>query len=283
MEALQRLECFITELKQKLKECQEAAVSLSDFLVTENRKKEIWVKLDALWETHETITEYLKDISEILTNCEQHRVNLSTLYDNVILKQREDIQKLQSNNLKSKDLEDQVTHLKSRLQASEKKNYDIAQSAARLENKLLLQKKKIQNFLTEQNKWQKQIKNTKREFHLRISKLASAHVEEKKKLVEEQQQLITKNENLQSQINILEQASTNSTEIIIQKDKLLSKFQDENFTYINQVGKINARYYELLTKYEALLEKQNILKRELRTETEKQEAQVPSAKRKRFN
>lgn len=329
-QALQKRERIIHDLRRKLKESQEAAAFLSTSLETETRSKaEIRIKLNATWETIETITEYFNYISESLTSFEQHRVNLSTLFDKVIQKQQEDIQKLQLNNLKSKDLEDHVTHLKnelllrekrlqeamveqnklckqlenveyelqlqknelnmstqeklkeqqrlslenenlkSRLQTIEKENYDISKSAAQLENKLLLQEKKTQDVLTEQNKLQKQIENTEREFHSQKSKLASAHAEEKKKLVEEQQRLLSEFASLQSRINILEQDKINITKIIVQKDELLSKLQDEIFTYKNQIEMIQTNNHEAFTKYEALIEKQNMWERELRTKTER--------------
>ncbi|CAL1689478.1 unnamed protein product [Lasius platythorax] len=160
-------------------------------------------------------------------------------------------------------------NLKLRLQTIEKEKCDIAKSAAKLENKLSLQEEKMQNVLTEQNKLQKQVENTEREFHLQKSKLASAHAEEKKILVEEQQRLLSEFESLQSQVIILEQEKTNIIETVTQKDALLSKLQDEIFTYKNQMEMMQANNNEAYTKYEALTEKQNMREKESRAKSEK--------------
>ncbi|XP_029164512.1 abnormal long morphology protein 1-like [Nylanderia fulva] len=329
-QALQKRDRVIHDLRRKLKESQEAATFLSTSLETETRNKaEIRIKLNATWETIETITEYFNYISESLTSFEQHRINLSALYDGVIHKQQEDIKKMQLNSSKSKDLEDHVTHLKnelllrekrlqetmteqnklckqlenvqyelqlqknqlnmstqeklkeqqclslenenlkSRLKTIKKENYDIAKSAAQLENKLLLQEKKMQDVLTEQNKLQKQVENTERELHLQKSKLTNAHAEEKINLVKEKQELLSEFASLQSRINILEQDKTNITETIAQKDELLSKFQDEIFTYKNQIEMMQTNNHNTFTKCEALIEKQNMLEKDLRTKTER--------------
>jgi len=55
-------------------------------------------RLNATWESIETITEYFNYISESLASFQQHRANLSSLYDNVILKQQETIQRHESSN-----------------------------------------------------------------------------------------------------------------------------------------------------------------------------------------
>ncbi|CAL1689467.1 unnamed protein product [Lasius platythorax] len=330
-QALQKRERIIDHLKRMLKESQEAVASLSTSLETKTRKNaEIRIKLNATWKTIESITEYINYISESLSSFEQHRVNLSALYDNVIQKQKEAIEKLQLNNtLKTKDLEDHVMelknelqlrekrlqeamaeqnklykqlqnfeyelqlqknelntsteeklieqqclifeneNLKSQLQTIEKEKCDIAKSVAQLENKLLLQEEKMQNVLTEQNKLHKQVEDTEREFHLQRSKLASAHAEEKKILVEEQQRLLSEFESLQSQVIILEQEKTNIIETVTQNDALLSKLQDEIFTYKNQMEMMQANNNEMYTKYEALTEKQNMREKESRAKSEK--------------
>ncbi|XP_050457511.1 uncharacterized protein LOC126854623 [Cataglyphis hispanica] len=331
--ALQKRERIIQDLKRRLKESQEAVAFLSTSLETETRnKEEIRMKLNATWESIETITEYFNYISESLTSFQQHRVNLSALYNNVILKQQEAIQKLQLSNGKSKDLENHVTqlkntlllreerlqemmmqqnklckqlensehelqlqknelntcteeklildkeqqrlilenkNLKSQLQTIEKEKCNIAELAAQLENKLVLQEKKMQDVLTEQNKLQKQVENTEREFHLQKSNLTSAYAEEKKKLVEEQQRLLTELENLQSRINMLDQNESNITEMLAQKDALLSKLQNEILMYKNQIEVMQANNKEANTKYETLTEKQNIWDKESRAKTER--------------
>ncbi|KAL6426274.1 hypothetical protein ACFW04_009059 [Cataglyphis niger] len=358
--ALQKRERIIQDLKRRLKESQEAVAFFSTSLETETRnKEEIRMKLNATWESIETITEYFNYISESLTSFQQHRVNLSALYNNVILKQQEAIQKLQLSNGKSKDLEDHVTqlkntlllreerlqemmmqqnklctqlqnsehelqlqknelntctkeklildkeqqrlilenkNLKSQIQTIEKEKCNIAELAAQLENKLVLQEKKMQDVLTEQNKLQKQVENAEREFHLQKSNLTSAYAEEKKKLVEvqlnfsfffayffylyiniilikylfqEQQRLLTELENLQSRINMLDQNKNNITEMLAQKDTLLSKLQNEILMYKNQIEVMRANNKEANIKYETLTEKQNIWDKESRAKTER--------------
>lgn len=59
-------------------------------------------RLNATWVYIENITEYFNYIRESLTNFQQHRASLSTIYDNVILKQQETIQKLHLNDAKLK-------------------------------------------------------------------------------------------------------------------------------------------------------------------------------------
>ncbi|EZA60166.1 hypothetical protein DMN91_009639 [Ooceraea biroi] len=102
-QALQHQEQIIQNLKRKLKESQEVEASLSSCLEAEVRnKEEIQTKLNGTWESIETIAEYFNYISETLASFQQHHANLSSLYDNVILKQQETIQKLQANNEKMK-------------------------------------------------------------------------------------------------------------------------------------------------------------------------------------
>lgn len=60
------------------------------------------VRLNATWVYIENITEYFNYIRESLASFQQHRASLSTIYDDVILKQQEAIQKLQLNDTKSK-------------------------------------------------------------------------------------------------------------------------------------------------------------------------------------
>lgn len=130
---MQSQERMIQNLKRKLREYQQREESLSTSLETEVRNKEefqtkwasfplfffylwwispvFWLnsnfffgnnRLNATWEYIDNITEYFNYIQESLASFEQHRVNLSNMYDNVILKQQEAIQKLQLNDTKSK-------------------------------------------------------------------------------------------------------------------------------------------------------------------------------------
>ncbi|XP_018309807.1 nuclease SbcCD subunit C [Mycetomoellerius zeteki] len=331
---LQNKDRIIQNLRRKLKESQEAQASLSASLEIDVRnKEEIQTKLSATWTYIENITEYLNYIRESLVSFQQHRVSLSTLYDDVILKQREATQKLQQNAAKSKDMENCITKLKnelqlqeerlqevlaelnklrkqlensenklqsqrnelankhaeekltfvkeqqrllsecenlqSRLQMIEKEKCDIAKSAAQVENKLLLQEEKMQEALMEQKKWQKQVNDAEREFHSQKDELVSAHAKEKTLFIEEQQRLESKLKSLQSQLNTLEQDKINITEMIAQKDTLISKLQNEISMYKNEIEVIMARYNQRCAESEALLKRQNMLENELRTKTEK--------------
>ncbi|XP_024892383.1 CAP-Gly domain-containing linker protein 1-like isoform X1 [Temnothorax curvispinosus] len=330
-QALQNHERVIQSLKRKLKESQEAEASLSASLETEVRnREEIQTKLNATWVYIENITEYFNYIKESLASFQQHRTSLASLYDNVILKQQETIQKLQLNDSKSKDLENHVAQLKnnslfqeerlqeaiaeqnklrkqletsecelqlqrnelanahaaekltlvkeqqrllleyenvqSRLQMVEKEKCDIV---AQLENKLLLHEDKMQEALMEHNKLKKQAESAEREFHSQKNELTRAYAEEKKMLIEKQQRLQLESENLQSRLNTLEQDKNNITEIIEQKDALISKLEDEVSMYKNQIDTITARYNETSAKCEALTERQHTREEELVTKTER--------------
>ncbi|XP_071563815.1 uncharacterized protein [Temnothorax nylanderi] len=333
-QALQNHERVIQSLKRKLKESQEAEASLSASLEMEARnREEMQTKLNATWVYIENITEYFNYIRESLASFQQHCTSLASIYDNVILKQQETIQKLQLNDSKSKDLENHVAQLKnnsllqeerlqeaiaeknklrkqletseyelqlqrnemanahaaekltlvkeqqrllleyenvqSRLQMVEKEKCDIAKSAAQLENKLLLQEEKMQEALMEQNKLKKQAESVEREFHSQKNELTRAYAEEKKMLIEKQQRLQLESENLQLRLNTLEQDKNNITEIIEQKDALISKLEDEVSMYKNQIDTITARYNETSTKCEALTERQHMREKELVTKTER--------------
>ncbi|XP_011054069.1 PREDICTED: girdin-like isoform X2 [Acromyrmex echinatior] len=325
---------IIQNLRRKLKESQEAQASLSASLEIDTRnKEEIQTKLNATWPYIENITEYMNYIRESLASFQQHHVSLSTLYDDVILKQQETIQKLQQNEAKSKDMENCVAKLKnelrlqkerlqeesaelnklrkqlensenklqsqrnelankhaeeklmlvkeqqrllsecenlqSQLQTIEKEKCDIAKSAAQVENKLLLQEEKMQEALMEQNKWQEQVNDVERKFHSQKNELVSAHAKEKTLFIEEQQRLESKFKSLQSQLNTLEQDKINITDMIAQKDTLISKLQNEISMYKNEIEVIMTRYNQMCAKSEALLDTQSMLENELRTKTEK--------------
>ncbi|XP_032684974.1 interaptin-like isoform X2 [Odontomachus brunneus] len=320
-------------LLRKLKQSQREEISLSSILEMEMRyKEEIQTKLNTTWESIDTITDYCNYISESLASFQQHRVNLSNLYDNVILKQQGHIQKLQSSNIQLKDLEKRFTELENevvlrekrlqesiieqnqlrkqledsvhelqtqknelahahaeekilvkeqqrllleyenlqlRLQTIENEKCDIAKSTAQLQNKLVLQEEKMQTVLTEKDKLYKQLENANSEFYAQKNKLASVHAEEERKFVEEQQRLLTECESLQSQLNILQHDKSNISELVAQKDRLISKLLNENSMYKNKIEVITANNNEACNKYKALEEKQNIWEKELRTKTER--------------
>lgn len=125
----------------------------------------------------------------------------------------------------------------------------------------------MQMLVTEKNKLQKQITNVEHESNVQREKLVSAHTEEKKMLLkvdlkicfflllyillywnllnnifikyfqfnthllQEQHQLLSELENLKSRLNMLEQEGKDVTEIIVQKDALLSNLENEISTY----------------------------------------------------
>ncbi|XP_014483307.1 PREDICTED: synaptonemal complex protein 1-like isoform X2 [Dinoponera quadriceps] len=329
----QNYERNIHFLQRKLKQSQRAEIFLTSSLEAEMRNKEdIQTKLNATWESIETIRAYFNFISESLESFQQHRVNLSNLYDNVILKQQESIQMLQSSNAKLTDLESHIARLENesllqekrlqeatteenklrkqledsvyelqsqknaltqtheeklklikeqqrlsfeyenlqlRLQTVENEKCDIAKSATQLQNKLLLQEEKTQAALAEQNKLQRQLENANNEFFVQQNSLASAHAEEKKKIVEEQQRFLTECEVLQSQLNTLEQDKSNIVDTVAQKDELILKLRDENSEFKNQIEAITASNEEAFSKYKALKEKQDMGEKELKTKTER--------------
>ncbi|XP_029664492.1 autophagy-related protein 23-like [Formica exsecta] len=213
--ALQKRERIIQDLKRRLKESQEAAAFLSTSLETETRnKEEIRMKLNATWESIETITEYFNYISESLTSFQQHRVNLSALFDNIILKQQETIQKLQLSNIKSKDMEDHVTQLK---------------------NTLLLREGRLQEAMMEQNKLCKQLESSEYELQLQKNEL-NTYAKEKLILVKEQQRLMLENENLKSRLQTIEKekcdiaksAAHLENKLLLQEEKMQDVLTEQN-------------------------------------------------------
>ncbi|TGZ50773.1 Uncharacterized protein DBV15_01744 [Temnothorax longispinosus] len=302
-QALQNHERVIQSLKRKLKESQEAEASLSASLETEVRnREEIQTKLNATWVYIENITEYFNYIKESLASFQQHRTNLENhvaqLKNNSLL-QEERLQEaiaeqnklrkqletsecelqLQRNELANAHAAEKLTLVKeqqrllleyenvqSRLQMVEKEKCDIV---AQLENKLLLHEERMQEAMMEHNKLKKQAESAEREFHSQKNELTRAYAEEKKMLIEKQQRLQLESENLQSRLNTLEQDKNNITEIIEQKDALISKLEDEVSMYKNQIDTITARYNETSAKCEALTERQHTREEELVTKTER--------------
>ncbi|XP_011645970.1 putative leucine-rich repeat-containing protein DDB_G0290503 [Pogonomyrmex barbatus] len=209
----QSQENMIQILKRKLKESRDVQASLTASLETEVRnKEEIQTKLNATWIYIENITEYYNYIKESLASFQQHRDNLSTMYDNVILKQQEAIQKLQLNDAKSKDLENHV---------------------AQLRNKSLVQEERLQEALAERNKLRKQLEN---ELQLQRNELANAHAEEKLKLVKEEQRLLLEYENLQSRLQTIEKEKSDiakstvqlENKLLLQEEKLQEALMEQN-------------------------------------------------------
>ncbi|XP_011694824.1 PREDICTED: polyamine-modulated factor 1-binding protein 1-like isoform X2 [Wasmannia auropunctata] len=172
-------------------------------------------RLNATWVYIENVTEYLNYIRESLANFQQHRASLSTIYENIILKQQEAIQKLQLNDTKSKDLESSVTQLK---------------------NKSLLQEERLQEAMEEQNKLRKQLENSEYELQLQRNELANAHAAEKLTLVKEQQQLLLEYENLQSRFQTVEKEKCDiaksvgqlENKLLLQEEKLQEALTEQN-------------------------------------------------------
>lgn len=81
--------------------------------------------------------------------------------------------------------------------------------------------------------------------------------------------MLTEYESLQSLLNTLQQDKNDIKEIIAQKDTLLSKLQDENSAYRNQIEAAMVSNNEAYTKYEALAERQTMWEKEVHTKIEK--------------
>ncbi|XP_011176288.1 putative leucine-rich repeat-containing protein DDB_G0290503 [Solenopsis invicta] len=215
-QVMQSQERMIQNLKRKLREYQQREESLSTSLETEVRnKEEFQTKLNATWEYIDNITEYFNYIQESLASFEQHRVNLSNMYDNVILKQQEAIQKLQLNDTKSKEMENYVTELK---------------------NKSLLQEKRLQEAMAKQNKLQKQLENSENELQLQRNELMSTNAEEKLTIVKEQQRMLLECENLQSRLQTVEKEKSDiaksaaqlENKLLLQEEKIQEALAEQN-------------------------------------------------------
>ncbi|XP_036150376.1 probable DNA double-strand break repair Rad50 ATPase, partial [Monomorium pharaonis] len=215
-QVLQNQERVIQSLKRKLRESQEVEASLSASLEIEMRnKEEIQTKVNATWVYIENITEYFNYIRESLASFQQHRTNLSDMFDNVILKQQEAIQKLQRDDARSREVENYVAQLK---------------------NNSLLQEERLQEAVTERNKLRKQLENSEYELQLQRNELANAHAEEKLTLVKEQQRMVQECENLQSRLQTIEKEKSDiaksatqlENKLLLQEEKMQEALIEQN-------------------------------------------------------
>ncbi|XP_012224193.1 myosin heavy chain, clone 203-like [Linepithema humile] len=254
---LQDQERVIQDLKRKLKESQQVEAFLSATLEKEaHNKEEIQTKLNATWESVNTITEYFNYISESLTSFQQHRANLFTLYNNVILKQQETIQQLQLNETKSKDLENHV---------------------AQVENKSLLQEKRLQEAIAEQEKLRKQLENSEHKLQLQKNELTNCN-SEKLVLVKEQQRLLSKYESSQSRLQMLEEEKCNIAKLLAQLENKLHLEEEKMQAALTEQNKLQKQLEN--SEHELQLQKNELANsnaEKLKLAQEQQRLQTESA------
>ena len=151
-------------LQKKLQAAEETISSLSASRETELRaKEEILRQLNTDWES---ITKYYYEISESLKGFQQHKDNLSALYNNVILRQQSAMKKVQEelSNMKLKD----------------EKQRSIVAAA---ESKVINQEKRIQEIMIVEAELKKQLENVRSSVVSEKNRLNNAHAEERVELI----------------------------------------------------------------------------------------------------
>ncbi|XP_043254060.1 putative leucine-rich repeat-containing protein DDB_G0290503 [Colletes gigas] len=221
----------IQMLQKKLQTAEETISSLSASRDAElQTKEEILRQIDSDWES---ITKYYYQISESLKEFQQHKDNLSALYNNVILMQQSTVKTLQQalSNVKLKD--------------EEQRNL-----VAAAESKIVNQEKRIQEMTIMEAELKKKFEDVKYQAISEKNRLNSVHMEEKLELTKKQENLTSANKELQLQLNTIIKEKENVTNLFEEKNKEFSKLQEEIFTCKNKIENLVCQNAELNVKYE---------------------------------
>nr|XP_012152044.1 PREDICTED: putative leucine-rich repeat-containing protein DDB_G0290503 isoform X1 [Megachile rotundata] len=235
----------IQKLQKKLQAAEETISSLSVAHEAEVKaKEEILQQLNSDWES---ITKYYYEISESLKQFQQHKDNLSELYNNVILMQQSTVKRLQQE-LSSMRLKD-----------DEHKNIITG-----IESKVSQQEKRIQEMLTVEAELKKQLDDVKKKSIVEKDQLHNIHAEEKLELMKKQDKLTSINNDLQVQLQKIEQEKQGLSNLFVEKDEKITKLQEQIVACKNKEQDLLHRSTELSLKYEESIRKEE----ELRTQLE---------------
>ncbi|CAK9809565.1 hypothetical protein ANTPLA_LOCUS6242 [Anthophora plagiata] len=235
----------IQKLQKKLQAAEETISSLSASHEAELRaKEEILQQLNGDWES---ITKYYYEISESLKGFQQHKDNLSALYNNVIVAQQSTVKKLQQ----------ELSTIK--LNDEEYKNTIMT-----AENKIINQEKRIQEMTIIETELKKQLENMKKSI-LEKEHLNRVHIEENLELIKKQENLTSMNQELQAQLKNITEEKQNLANIFTEKDKEVSKLQEEFITCKNKMEDLICQNTELIAKYEKSSDKERELSNQLQS------------------
>ncbi|XP_017788467.1 PREDICTED: CAP-Gly domain-containing linker protein 1-like [Habropoda laboriosa] len=235
----------IQKLQKKLQAAEETISLLSASHEAELRaKEEILQQLNGDWES---ITKYYYEISESLKGFQQHKDNLSALYNNVIVEQQSTVKKLQQE-LSSMKLKDE-----------EHKN-----TISTVENKVINQEKRIQEMMIAEFELKKQLEEMNKSI-LEENHLHKIHAEENLELIKKQENLTSMNQELQVQLKNIIQEKQNLANVFTEKDKEISKLQEELVTCKNKIEDLLCQNMELIAKYEKSTDKEEELSKQLQS------------------
>ncbi|KAG7201991.1 hypothetical protein KM043_004683 [Ampulex compressa] len=148
-------ELQINILKRKLKEAEEAVTAFNAGQENELRiKEEISTKLNATWEAIHTVNKYLDYVFESIKGFQEHRTNLSSLYDNVMTLQQTVVEKLrrQVEDFKRKDgeqrkllnnLQKKVIDAEERARSIAITNEDLRAQLQKLDDRWIVEKQHL--------------------------------------------------------------------------------------------------------------------------------------------
>ncbi|XP_076626763.1 uncharacterized protein LOC143344519 [Colletes latitarsis] len=234
----------IQMLQKKLQTAEETISSLSSTRDSElQTKEEILRQIDSDWES---ITKYYYEISESLKGFQQHKDNLSALYNNVILMQQSTVKTLQQELSKVK------------LKDEEQRNL-----VAAAESKILNQEERIQEMTIMEIELKKQFEDVKYQAISEKNRLNNVYMEEKLELTKKQENLTSANKELQLQLNTIIKEKQNIINLFEEKNKELSKLQEEIFTCKNKIENLVCQNRELNVKYEKAVIKDEELTKQL--------------------
>ncbi|XP_020724223.1 interaptin [Bombus terrestris] len=242
----------IQKLQKKLQSAEETISSLSASHEAELRAKEdILQQLNSDWES---ITNYYDEISESLKGFQQHKDNLSKLYNDVIITQQSTVKKLQQ-------------------ELSTMKLKDDAQRniVSTIENKLKDQEKRIHGMMIAETELKKQFEDMKDKSISEKNYLHNVHAEEKVELMKKQENLTSMNQELQVQLQKITEEKQDLSIALAEKDDKIIKLQEEISTYKNKIGDLLYRNTELSSKYETSFGKEGELSKQLQLKTEEVE------------
>ncbi|XP_053988405.1 nucleoprotein TPR-like [Hylaeus volcanicus] len=231
-------------LHRKLMSAEATVSSLSTARDAEiQAKEEILSNLSSDWET---ITVYLNEISESLKGFQQHKDNLSSMYNDTILMQHAAMKKLKEelNNIKLKE--------------EEQRNI-----VAAAESKVANQEKIIQELTAKETELKKEWEDVASEAISEKNRLNQIYTEEKLQLIKEQEKLTSANEELQLQLKLITEEKQYLTDLFERKEKELSKLQEEILACKNENENLARQNTELNVRYEKIIEKEAELRKQL--------------------
>ncbi|PBC31490.1 hypothetical protein APICC_02293 [Apis cerana cerana] len=234
----------IQKLQKKLQIAEETISSLSTSHEVELRAKE------------EILQQYLLQLKidskdKSLKGFQQHKDNLSKLYNEIIVIQQSTMKKLQQ----------ELCIMK--LKDDEQKNI-----VSTMENKVINQEKRIYEMMSIENELKKQFEELKNNSVLEKNHLHNVYTEEKLELIKKQENLTSMNQELQVQLQKITEEKQNLTILFAEKDDEIIKLQGEIVTCKNKIENLLCHNTELSANYEKSINKEEKLSKEIQTKAQ---------------